>query len=241
MPFIATTAAEQAQLAFFNYAKEQSKKSNERMSVVSSEIRCGWRVATKKKRNDFTCSVKEFDTNADDYHYFKYDPEYGLGIYARRFIPAGTVLRLKGNIGRPISNTIEDLSQNNSSIFKSIFTVPILRNEVEYKQNYILLGSAAVANYACSNHANIIFDYNKEPKNNWDTIFTIKDIQEDAQLFINYNIDNTTMCSFSGRHRCYYHRTDFEIFDHIITEAQRRKEMQEGRASRAAKRSHSEI
>ncbi len=59
------------------------------MSVVSAEIRCGWGVATKKKRNDFTCSIKEFDTNADEYHYFKYNPDYGLRIKALRFIPAG--------------------------------------------------------------------------------------------------------------------------------------------------------
>ena len=48
---------------------------------------------------------------------------------------------------------------------------------VKYDQNHLLYGTAAMANYACANHANIIGNYNHDQfreSDYWDNFFQLK-------------------------------------------------------------------
>ena len=119
----------------------------------------------------FLEALTAFDTTDEDLYYFKYDEKFGVGIYAWKPIPRSTSLGLKGTIGRAISNKHDELSSKPYSTKKSIFTINYDRNGMSYSQNHILLGSAAVVNYACANHANIIANYDEVSHQNWNNSY----------------------------------------------------------------------
>jgi hypothetical protein len=202
---------------------------------VSDKIKPSWRVDSKV--NLLTC------INITELYYFKYTTDYGLCVYARKMISAGTVLRLRGYLGRAVSPDKSNLSERPHSIYKSICT--FLYNEGEeneYKRSHILLGSAAVLNYACANHANVVPNYaSTTDKEYWELVIAVKNIPKDDQLLVNYSTADTALCSFTGRHRAYYGATDFLRFDTIVAEASRKAVSQENRARRAAKRPFHEV
>lgn len=123
--------------------------------------------------------------------------QFGLGIYARKFIPAGTPLGFKGHLGRMIENRKDDLSDDPLSIYKSILTITYVRTDgVKYDQNHLLYGTAAMANYACANHANIIGNYNHDQfreSDYWNNFFSIKDINENDQLLFSWIMPARTL------------------------------------------------